>query len=344
MTSHVHVYILLMFVFCVSCRKQNKTELPKDEVKSMTKDVIPSYGPNSVTRSVKQDRKGNLWIASWEGVFLYDGKSFTNLTSEVSSSRFFSILEDRKGNLWFGTIGSGVYYYDGGSFQNFTTRDGLINNEIVCIYEDRIGNIWFGANGGVSRYDGMSFRNYTMTGDVMSEDKTGRSLPDVRPSNEVSSIWEDKTGKLWFGTKGNTLVYDGKAFTVFKYNDKSFMNVRSIIEDRKGNIWLGGNDGLWRYDGSICIRVAQKFGGFIYEDRSGYIWTSLESPEGWALCRYDDKSLSTNQSTVTEIKSKEVIFGILEARDGSIWFAGASGVYRYDGNTITDFRRKEDKK
>jgi ligand-binding sensor domain-containing protein len=260
---------------------------------------------------VKQDRRGNIWIASWEGVFLYDGKSFTNFTSEVSSARFFSILEDRKGNLWFGTIGSGVYYYDGRSFQNFTTRDGLINNEIVCIYEDRTGNIWFGANGGVSRYDGILFRNYTMTGDV---------------------------------TKGNTFVYDGKAFTVFKYNNKSFMNVRSIIEDRKGNIWLGGNDGLWRYDGSICIRVAQKFGGFIYEDRSGYIWTSLETPEGWTLCRYDEKSLSTNQPTVTEIKSKEVIFGIQEARDESIWFAGASGVYRYDGNTITDFRRKEVKK
>jgi len=36
--------------------------------------------------------------------------------------------------------------------------------------------------------------------------------------------------------------------------------------------------------------------------------------------------------------------GILEANDGSIWFGGLgsmSGVYRYDGKTITDFKSKE---
>jgi hypothetical protein len=38
---------------------------------------------------------------------------------------------------------------------------------------------------------------------------------------------------------------------------------------------------------------------------------------------------------------------ILEANDGSIWFGSAgpeSGVHRYDGKTITDFRRKENQK
>ena len=344
MTKHVHVYVLLMFVFCTSCKEQNKTELPKDDFKSETKDVIPSYGPNSVTRTVKQDRKGNIWIASWEGIFRYDGKSFTNITSKVSSARFFSVLEDRKGNLWFGSIGSGVYYYDGTSFQNFTTKDGLINNEIVCIYEDKIGNIWFGANGGASRYDGISFRNYVMNGRFMTEDRTGKSFPDMRPPNEVNSIIEDKTGKFWFGTRGNTFVYDGKTFTVFTNKDKPFTNVRTIIEDKKGNIWLGGNDGLWRYDGST-FTIMQNFGGFIYEDRNGNIWTSSAnhlSDQNSVLSRYEAKSLYNKKPTVTEIKPEVgVLFGILEAYDGSIWLGTGDGVYRYDGSTITDFKGKE---
>ena len=352
MAKHLPVYVLLMFVFCTSCKEQNKTELPKNDFKSETKDVISSYGPNSITRTVKQDRKGNIWIASWEGIFRYDGRSFTNVTSKVSSATFFSILEDRKGNLWFGSIGSGVYYYDGRSFQNFTTKDGLVNNDIVCIYEDKIGNIWFGANGGASRYDGISFRNYMMTGDVMNEDRTGRSFPDIRP-NEVNSIIEDKTGKFWFGTRGKAFVYDarlndevgqGKTFTVFTHNGKPFINVRAIIEDKKGSIWLGGNDGLWRYDGSTFTNFMKNFGGFIYEDRNGNIWTGSEIPEGWALSRYDERSLSDKKPTITEIKSKEVIFGILEAYDGRIWFGAGDGVYRYDGNTITDFKSKEGQK
>src|SRR6266481_5081432 len=144
MMKYAHLYALFfMFIFCTSGKGQNKTELPKDDTKSETKDVITSYGPNSITRTIKQDRKGNIWIASWEGIFRYDGKSFTNITSKVSSEHFFSVLEDRKGNFWFGSIGSGVFLYDGKSFKNFTTREGLLNNEVTSIYEDKKGNIWF---------------------------------------------------------------------------------------------------------------------------------------------------------------------------------------------------------
>jgi ligand-binding sensor domain-containing protein len=228
-------------------------------------------------------------MASWEGVFRYNGKSFINMTSDVSSARFFSVLEDRKGNMWFGSIGSGVYHYDGMSFQNFTTKEGLPNNEITFIYEDKIGNIWLGVNGGVSRYDarlndgvgqGKSFRNFMMNGDDMDEDRTGKTIPDfTRPPNEVNSIIEDKTGRFWFATRGNTFVYDGKTFSVFTHSGKPFINVRTMIEDKKGNIWLGGNDGLWRYDGITFTNIDENFVGYIYEDKMGNIWTgSEESP------------------------------------------------------------------
>ena len=72
-----------------SSEGQNKTELSKNNTKYTTKNAVISYGPSSVVRTIKQDRKGNIWITSWEGVFRYDGKSFTNITSNVSSARFF---------------------------------------------------------------------------------------------------------------------------------------------------------------------------------------------------------------------------------------------------------------
>jgi ligand-binding sensor domain-containing protein len=198
--------------------------------------------------------------------------------------------------LWFGTIGSGVYYYDGQSFQNFTTKDGLLNNEIGCMYEDKAGNIWFGANGGASRYDGKSFRNFILSEDDMKEDRTGKTFPDfTRPPNEVTSIIEDRTGKFWFCTRGKTFVYDGQTFTALTHEGKSFRNVRTIIEDKKGNIWFGGNDGLWRYDGSTFTNLTQKFVGNIYEDKTGSIWTSSDNGQNWILSRYDVKSLSNEK-------------------------------------------------
>jgi ligand-binding sensor domain-containing protein len=356
--KYAHVYaLLLMLVFCTFCIGQSKTNLSGVKIKSENKEVITSHGPKAITRNIIQDRKGNIWMASWEGIFRYDRKSFTNITSRVSAARFFSVLEDSKGNLWFGSIGSGVYYYDGKSFQNFTIRDGLLNNDVGSIYEDKKGNIWFGVFGGASRYDGKSFQNYIINGDAMNEDRTGKTFPD-RPPYEVNSIIEDKTGRFWFATRGNTFVYDGKTFTVFTHEDKPFKNVRSVIEDKKGNIWLGGPDGLWRYDGSTFTNFTQKFVGYIIEDKKGNIWASSErgnsqvlalprydgkpfSNQGWTLSRYDGKSLSDKKPTVTEIANEPMLFGILESNDGNIWFGALDGVYRYDGTTITSFNGKK---
>ncbi len=313
-------------------------------MQSESKDLIITHGPNrltpnSIVRTMIQDQKGMIWIASWQGVFRYDGKIFVNMTSEVSSARFFSSLEDSKGNLWFGSIGSGVYRYDGKVFQNFTTKEGLLNDEIVCIYEDKMGSIWFGANGGASRYDGNSFQNFIINEDTMMEDITGKTVASTRPSNEINAIIEDKTGKYWFATRGNTVVYDGKTFTTVKHKGEAFKNVRSLIEDKKGNIWLGGNDGLWRYDGTVFNKLTKNFVGYIHEDKKGSIWTSSESNNGWILSRYDLQSSDGEERAVTEINTAVgMIFGILEADDESIWFGGLNGVYRYDGHTIFDFK------
>ncbi|AYL97957.1 ligand-binding sensor domain-containing protein [Mucilaginibacter celer] len=329
-------------------------------VKAQQKDAgntALSAGPNRITRNIIQDRKGNIWLAAFDGIFKYDGKSFTNVTDNVSKARFFSVLEDRKGNLWFGSIGSGVFRYDGKSFKNFTIKDGLLNNDVVSIYEDKKGDIWFGVWGGTSRYDGISFRNYIINGNGMNEDPTGKTIPG-RASYEVNAIIEDKTGRFWLATRGNTFVYDGKVFTAFTHDGKPFTNVRTVIEDKKGNIWLGGRDGLWRYDGRTFTNFAHAFVGHIMEDTKGNIWTSSDvandlkkilfgygaNSAAWALSRYDEKSLSDKNPTATEIAYKGMVFGILEDNKENIWFGALDGVYRYDGKKVSDFKGKENMK
>ncbi|WP_217277426.1 two-component regulator propeller domain-containing protein [Pedobacter foliorum] len=341
--------IMLTGVIYFPVQAQQKNDA-QDAVE--TKDVSTSQGPNRMVRTIKQDRRGNIWLASTEGIIRYDGKLFTNITSKAMQARFFSVLEDKKGNFWFASVGSGVYYYNEKSFKNYTTKDGLAGDQVTNIYEDKTGNVWFGTGVGASRYDGKSFQNFKMkegpvpTGaDSIHVSVYQHPIPDGSwMHNDVNSIIEDKTGKFWFGTRGYVSIYDGKTFTtVTNKEGKPFANVRSIIKDKKGNIWLGGYDGLWRYDGITFTNFAQKFVGNIYEDRKGNIWTSSESAsgKGWSLLRYDGKTLSDNKPVVTEVKSGEpMIFGIIEAKDGSIWFGTVNGVCRYDGVTFNDFKAK----
>jgi ligand-binding sensor domain-containing protein len=339
MMKHILVYAFLMFASFTFSKGQSKTALPKENIRPKIEDSITPDVPTGTARIIEQDRNGNIWIAASDGVFKFDGQSFTNIAGHLTSHRFFSVLEDRAGNLWFASMGSGVYKYDGKSFQNFTTKEGLVNNEIGCIYEDKAGNIWFGTNGGASRYDGKSFQNYMMNGDSRSGDRAGKFIPGFTPPpNEVNSILEDKTGKLWFATRGNTFVYDGKTFNVFNGISEP-SNVRCIIEDSKGNIWLGGS-GLWRYDGSTSTNFSNNSVLYICEDKTGNIWTSSQEGDAWALFRYDGKSLIDEKPTVTKISSHPIIWSIFQANDGRIWY-GAVGLHRYDGNTITHFKSKE---
>lgn len=324
-----YFYLCLLFfliIFSTSTKGQTKTDLSPDTIKSEFKGVVTSNGPTTSVRAIRQDRKGNIWLASEEGIIRYDGRSFTNITSNLTQDRYFFVLEDRKGNFWFAAYGSGVYYYDGESFKHFTTEQGLTNNRISSIHEDKNGNIWFGADGGVSRYDGNSFQNFPTEGGLAS--------------NDVNAIMEDKGGKLWFGTRSHTYVYDGKTFDIFTYKGEPFKNVWSIIEDKKGNIWFGGGSGLWRYDGSTFVNFKKNFTNNIYEDKKGNIWTSgvSDNSNGFGLSRYDQNSLSNKKPTVTEIAQSPHLFRVLETKDGSIWFGAVDGVYRYDGNIITDFK------
>src|SRR5688572_11605520 len=142
--KYAHVYTLfLMSVFHTSFG-QNQTNVPQDNIskghnsESQLKEnsagdpavrlAATSEAPVSMVRNIKQARNGDILIASYLGVFRYDGTSFTNLTSKISSPSFWDVLEDRKGNLWLATRDSGVYYYNGKSFQQLTSKDGLVSN------------------------------------------------------------------------------------------------------------------------------------------------------------------------------------------------------------------------
>jgi len=199
-----------MLVFHMSCG-QNQTNVPGDNIKSETKDSITSHGPSHLVRAIIQDRKGNIWMASWEGIIRYDGKSFTNITSKVTSARFFSVLEDRKGNFWFASVGSGVYYYDGKSFQHFTTKEGLLSNSVLSICEDKKGNIWSSSRVGkdfvLLRYDVNSLSNKNPTETIIKR---------AGANNAFMGILEAFDGSIWVGSGSGVYRYDGNTFTDFK--------------------------------------------------------------------------------------------------------------------------------
>ena len=316
---------------------------------------------NNSVMDILEDKKGHLWFGTGGGASKYDGKNFTHFTEKegLNSNGIGSILEDSKGNLWFGTWGGGVNKVDGKRFSHFTEKEGLSSNSVLGILEDKKGNLWFGTRGGVSKYNA--------SGDAASMD-TGKRFTHYTEieglsNNFVLSTLEDKSGNLWFGTKGaGVCKYDGKNFTRFAESEDICHNsIYCMLEDKKGNLWFGTfGEGVCKYDASGDAASDDAGKSFTYftkkeglsddkifsmlEDKKGNLWFGTF---GGGVTKYDPSVHRSGGSGFTHFTEKEglsnnYVRSILEDTSGNLWFSTeGGGVNKYDGKSFTHFTEKE---
>ena len=88
------------------------------------------------------------------------------------------------------------------AYRYFTTRDGLAQMQVLSAFQDRDGYMWFGTKGGVSRFDGVSFKNYTSENGL--------------PEGEVRTIaeWNDKI--MFFYESKIVLLYPNDKIEIIK--------------------------------------------------------------------------------------------------------------------------------
>jgi signal transduction histidine kinase/ligand-binding sensor domain-containing protein len=281
--------------------------------------------------SVMQDRRGNMWFGTGEGVSRYDGKTFTHYTKKegLYSRAIISIVEDRNGNLWF--CGSdGVTKYDGKYFTNYTEKEGLSDKNVNCCIEDNEGNLWFGTHDyGVNKFDGKTFTHYT--------DKEG--LGD----NRVISVTKIKNGSLWFCTEGGPSEFNGKNFTTIK-KDFGDNVIYAMQQDKNGFLWFVSIDGgVYKYDGKTLAQYTQNEGLNhndvlnVLADKKGDLWFCTF---GYGVTKYDGKTFT--HYTEKEGLSSNFVMSAYEDRSGNLWFGTYnSGVNLYHGRTFTHIASSE---
>jgi len=84
--------------------------------------------------------------------------------SSPGSDRVAAIHQDRRGYLWIGSWDAGLDRFDPerGEFRHFRRRDGLPSDMVLAILEDDDGELWLSTGRGLSRFDPEteSFSNY----------------------------------------------------------------------------------------------------------------------------------------------------------------------------------------
>ncbi len=203
---------------------------------------------------IMEDKKGNIWFATRNGLSYLQGSTFTEFTQEEGfiNNYITNIIEDKHGNIWIATEGGGVSRYNWKNFVHYTTAEGLSSNTIWTILEDKKGNIWLGTDGG-----GLNVLTYSTELQSAPDKILYINTENGLSNNVIWSVIEDSCHRLWVSTEsGLNLIsindQEGTSnITSFGYHDglkglDFFSN--SAFLDRRNRLWWGSGKSLTMLD------------------------------------------------------------------------------------------------
>lgn len=195
----------------------------------------------------------------------------------------------------------------------FNERSGLPTGEANDVLQTSDGYVWVGSYGGLIRYDGTEFRNFSSEG--------------ILPSSSVRMMFEDSIGRLWIGTNdAGVFVYEGGEISQPEGQPRdNFLCVRGFAEDG-GTVYACSNSGIAEIkEGVMTVYdVAELSGRTVYSvaaDKFGRVW-GAESSGGCAVLK--DGKLVEIISGETLLGAGESVYSVAAGKDGDVWL-GSSG-------------------
>ncbi|MEK6398905.1 MAG: two-component regulator propeller domain-containing protein, partial [Terriglobus sp.] len=237
--------------------------------------------PESNVRMIVQRQDGNLLLATFSGVSIFDGQGFQRLkmpnaaTSNIDAVN--AVLPDRHGDLWIGTDGAGVLHQTATESVNISTAAGHQNERIRTMTLDQSGTLWIATQNGIERYrdghmetipdvgiiggdittvfaDDMRGGMYFVTSSGVFHWNHGVTRPVTVPAmlGAPTALYRDRQHKLWIGTMHGLLEVTAEINThevqaVPRVTIPTQVTI--LVSDYENNLWIGTKgSGLWRWN------------------------------------------------------------------------------------------------
>ncbi|MCD6066440.1 MAG: rsbU 7 [Bacteroidetes bacterium] len=282
--------------------------------------------------SITQNKKGDVFLATYDGLSVYNGFSFKNYTEKekMPSNATFSVYTDRKDKVWIGTQ-KGVCTLENGKIVPFTTDTMLADKAVFTIFEDAAGNMWFGTmrNGAVKYNPGTK----KLTSYSAENGKLG-------VENFVRSFNEDHKGNVYIGTiAGCYIISPADTKTNINIKNQHNYGFTSIIRDNQNVMWLG-TEGIVKYANDKIVNYFDESKGLLgksvlcaLQDREGNYWFGTN---GFGVAKLTSE-MFTNYSPANGLPG-EYIHCVFEDSKKNIWIGVSDqGVVRLKDNAMTMF-------
>ncbi len=162
--------------------------------------------------------------------------------------------------------------------------------------------------------------------------------------SKVFYTHQDKKGYLWLGTEAGVSRFDGVNF--INYNTENGLasnGVKVILEDKNGNIWLGHKGGGISRISEDNIQsiendsIRTDINCFI-EDDEGNIWLGTSGNGAFKIQNPSIANINKiqfKQYTGGEMNFSDLVFFMMKASDGSIYFIVDKSIKKYNSKNNT---------
>lgn len=224
----------------------------------------------------------------------------------------------------------------------YSSKNGVLSNQIQDIIQDSSGYIWFATSRGLSRFDSSNFLNF-------SKDKSDHySLPD----NYLEQLMLMPNGQIWLSVEavGITIfdTFNHKSTSIKNSSSNLFKipteNLFGMATDHDNNVWFSlYGEGIYQW-----VTKEKRFIKHLKSNENAWLNTNktfeifIDSQNRLWVCTIDSlvfiydintgKSQSFNFSIDGDPFSNP-IYGFTESNTGEIYAGGFSGVYKYNENT-----------
>lgn len=304
----------------------------QDTLALMTRKNCRGDVPESVNiQTLFEDVNGDLLIGTWkDGLYRYCIKenTFLHYPPLDEENSVLALFQDSRGVMWIGTSGSGLYKAHFSSDRKTVSFEGyrhdarnvssLPSDYIYSIHEDlQTRSLWLGTREGVSVMelaDEGKFINYQESGST-----------HYLPVREVNTVFRDRSGLMWIGTKGAGVFHVDtrkRSFNVIypRGNDKSFTDlISTLYVEENGALWIGMGYGLdyQHGDKKVTLFPSKRPYHISYSSLTREVLLAVHD-EGMIVCR-DGQIIHQYKTSNCGFVPHDLVYLVHEDRKGNRW-------------------------
>lgn len=302
-----------------------------------TEDGIPQYN----IMDMLQDKKGYLWLATWDGLSKFDGYEFKNYKAHsvdkyfMRSNRIEKLNLDNYGRIWLKSYDGDTHCFNPAteSFWGIQSVENMKNHKISTAIFQPSGKIWLITDGNGC----ILLKDSTYNLDIYNV-KNGKLTSD-----KIYNIIEDKNQNTWILTD-NGIKFLSKKNDAKKYftgqtganeNNQSFFSGVEFSNE----LWFGSQKGrIWRVEKesrkSKLLQLPFRSDIVHFRKISEDKVCVFSKNEGFAIVNPSNNTIKIfNTSNLSGLSSNDVS-PIYIDKSQNLWFETKNlGINRFNLNT-----------